>query len=114
MLFRSLSTGPGAKFDNGAAKGALKTQDGFALDRQVAIGSGLVYYHRPWDGAAAGGFEEPPNMLNPFWRATLAAPDCDLGDRLKNASYAAQGAAFDSLVANGFRGVPACIKGKPR
>jgi len=37
----------------------------------VALASGFVYYHRK------SHFREPPNFLNPFWRATLTASDVD-------------------------------------
>jgi hypothetical protein len=45
----------------------------------TAIASGLTYYHRgsPTGPTGAGHAREPPNFLNPFWRATLVASDAD-------------------------------------
>jgi hypothetical protein len=45
--------------------------EGDDVSRQVAVATGIVYYHRKehWD--------EFPNLLNPFWRATLAPLDVD-------------------------------------
>jgi hypothetical protein len=61
------------------------------LQHAVAIAAGLVYYHRgspavagPSGKAPRDHSQEPPNFLNPFWRATLAASDVD-------ESYAARG-----------------------
>ncbi|MBL8957966.1 MAG: hypothetical protein JNK82_44735 [Myxococcaceae bacterium] len=49
------------------------------FEHAVALASGFVYYHRK------SHFREPPNFLNPFWRATLTASDVD-------ERYAARGA----------------------
>jgi hypothetical protein len=49
----------------------------------TAVSTGVTYYHR---GPLIGGgipiitgdhWSEPPNLLNPYWRATLVAPDVD-------------------------------------
>jgi hypothetical protein len=85
------------------------------LNRGVAIASGLTYYHR---GAAAGGDDhsrEPPNFLNPFWRATLVASDVDesFGRRgddiirtLQSLNERDQANALRLLRAQGFEAIP--------
>jgi hypothetical protein len=65
---------------------------------QVASSAGIVYYHRP------DAWNEPPNVMNPFWRATLTAPDQDLADRYTQAGYANQAAMVTALQAAGYRG----------
>ncbi|WP_224247848.1 Tad domain-containing protein [Hyalangium gracile] len=47
------------------------TADGTDISVQSALGTGLAYYHRP------GHWNEPPNLWNPFWRATLVSADVD-------------------------------------
>jgi hypothetical protein len=49
------------------------------LSRSTAIAAGLTYYHRgsPTGPDGPGHAAEPPNFLNPFWRATLVASDVD-------------------------------------
>jgi hypothetical protein len=55
-----------------------RTVNGISFTKSVAIATGLAYYHRG-DAAGAGNShaKEPPNFLNPFWRATLVASDVD-------------------------------------
>lgn len=61
------------------APGALSLKSDRGFRRSVAIASGLTYYHRgdPSGRGFEGHAREPPNFLNPFWRATLAASDID-------------------------------------
>lgn len=87
-----------AKFDNrGIAVG------GSGNMKQTAAATGLAYYHRGGDWA------EPPNFMNPFWRATLVVPDVDKtgkDDVIKavgNADPLAEQAA-KQLDSNGFKG----------
>lgn len=42
-----------------------------AVDRVIAPAAGIAYYHR------RGHLGEPPNMLNPFWHATLVPLEVD-------------------------------------
>jgi hypothetical protein len=80
---------PGTEFDNGSLKGDMKTRSGDSLKRQVVVSAGIAYYHRPYVAATGGGgFKEPPNFLNPFWRATLVPVDDDIDARLDSAGYA--------------------------
>jgi len=83
------------RFSAGASFGA-----GRSGDVQAALGSSIAYYHRP------GAWQEPPNLMNPFWRATLAAPDRDAPQRLVAAGYTEGGEALHGLRTVGFRGVP--------
>jgi hypothetical protein len=63
-----------SKFDNGAHGGAMAAEE--SLGKQVVISAGMAYYHRPEDytrRTPGSAFWEPPNFLNPFWRATLVS-----------------------------------------
>lgn len=64
--FKFFSSGPGGTFDNRAV-----TAGGYDITQQSALAAGLAYYHR------SGHWQEPPNFLNPFWRATLVSADID-------------------------------------
>jgi hypothetical protein len=61
-------------FDNGdpARLGELHDR-GKVLRRQAAFSSAAVYYHRP--AGQGAGFQEAPNLFNPFWRATLVSSE---------------------------------------
>ena len=58
--FKFSSTGGGSRFD-------MRT----AVDTALAPAAGMAYYHR------RGHLGEPPNMLNPFWHATLVPLEID-------------------------------------
>ncbi|MBK7860879.1 MAG: hypothetical protein IPJ65_20200 [Archangiaceae bacterium] len=92
-------------FDNGRTTGTFRSPGGADLSQQVAVGAGIAYYHRP-TVAGGGGFDEPPNFWNPFWRATLGPTDADVGARLGRAGYPEAQAAYDQLRRNGWRGAP--------
>jgi hypothetical protein len=53
----------GARFDNRPV--------GPARAEQRAVAKAVAYYHR------MGGWQEPPNFMNPFWRATLLSSKVD-------------------------------------
>jgi len=83
--------------------------DGAAIDmaKQTALATGMAYYHR------GGDWKEPPNMMNPFWRATLVAPDIDqqgkmpggdIPQTLQQAGVPWAGDAATALYNAGFRG----------
>jgi hypothetical protein len=56
-------------FDN---RGIQLTTDGTDISKATAVSAGIAYYKR------AGDFwQEPPNFLNPFWRATLVSARVD-------------------------------------
>ncbi|MCP3136556.1 TadE/TadG family type IV pilus assembly protein [Pyxidicoccus xibeiensis] len=87
----------------------LALADGTPNSVQTAMATGIAYYHR---GRSLGinHWAEPPNLLNPYWRATLVAPDTD-NPRLKHASDTLRGASsvagdtFDALRAAGYKGI---------
>jgi hypothetical protein len=77
------------------------------ISRQTAIASGLAYYHRQ------GHWREPPNLYNPYWRATLVSSAIDTdgypiggGQDLQKAAANAQFAkdVIDNLAQAGFHG----------
>ncbi|WP_224240132.1 pilus assembly protein [Hyalangium gracile] len=86
--------------------------------KNVATGfsTGVAYYHRgsavPINVPVLGGdhWSEPPNLLNPYWRATLVAPDVDDDARqdavraLNSSGAGEYGAAFDALIQQGYGG----------
>ncbi len=86
-----------AKFDN---RGLVV---GGSSMKQTAAATGLAYYHRGND------WGEPPNFMNPFWRATLVPPDIDdvskddIIQAVGNADPVAAQAA-KALLNNGFKG----------
>ncbi|HEX8705783.1 MAG TPA: pilus assembly protein TadG-related protein [Myxococcaceae bacterium] len=69
--FRFLRTGAGTEFDNTGLK--LVSQGGTDISKAVALSAGIAYYHR-----VGGNYREPPNFLNPFWRATLVRANIDV------------------------------------
>ncbi|AKF79497.1 pilus biogenesis operon protein [Myxococcus fulvus 124B02] len=75
---------------------------------QVALSAGIVYYHRPRAAAQGGGWREPPNFLNPFWRATLVSAEGAVDDRpaqsLETAGFAEHGRTLRELEQAGYRG----------
>jgi hypothetical protein len=59
-----------SRFDNRGI--FLSPQNGgINISRQTAVSTGIAYYHR------YGHWKEPPNLLNPYWRATLVPFDVD-------------------------------------
>lgn len=91
-----------SKFDNhGWTVGS-----GTDISIQTALGTGLAYYHR------RGHWREPPNLWNPFWRASLAAADSDSGGDLRLGgtdvpdTVGEPGAeAYRQLINAGYKGV---------
>lgn len=83
--------------------------DGRDISVQQALATGLAYYHR------RGFWEEPPNLWNPFWRATLVSADVDRSGKLRRGGsdvpdtvgvaspLAAE--AFRALINAGYQGV---------
>jgi hypothetical protein len=56
-----------------------KDRFGGARDTQRTLSTGITYYHRHMSNAGQS-WLEPPNLYNPYWRATLVPADID-GDR---------------------------------
>jgi len=84
---------PQGDVDLNSKRGNFKSPAGADLRHQVALGSAIVYYHRP------GAWQEPPNFFNPFWRATLYAADReDLRQRLTEAGFRQHGDTVQRLL----------------
>lgn len=103
--FRFRFSGAGSEYDNRS----FQMADGTPNDVQTAMATGIAYYHR---GRSLGfnHWSEPPNLLNPYWRATLVAADTDesgLDDAESTLSISAPAAAraLRALRGVGFRGV---------
>jgi hypothetical protein len=69
---------------------------GYDLTRQIAIAAGITYYHRS-GGDDLSRWREPPNLLNPFWRATLVPPATDLAEKLADADYVDEAKVIKAL-----------------
>ena len=65
---------------------------------QVVLSSAIAYYHRP------GAWKEPPCLWNPFWRATLYAPDDDYDKQIARAGHPAQAETIKRLIKAGMAG----------
>jgi hypothetical protein len=86
------------------------------MEQSTAIASALTYYHRGSStGKGAGHSREPPNFLNPFWRATLVSSDVDepYGKRgddvirtLEGLGEGQKADALRRLRASGFEAIP--------
>ncbi len=79
---------------------------GWNISRQTAVSTGIAYYHR------RDHWREPPNLLNPYWRATLVPATIDdsgRGDLINElngagADWAAE--TYQALVDQGYKGGP--------
>jgi hypothetical protein len=102
LRFDFFFTPTGARFDNGNPQGRMATDSAFRY--QVAVGTGITYYHRP------DAFAEPPNLYNPFWRATLVSMQQYHVDearaRLTEAGFPEHSEALRLLDRAGFKGHP--------
>jgi hypothetical protein len=99
------SGGSGSSFDNRGIR--LSPQNGgLDISRQTALSAGIAYYHRH------GHWKEPPNLLNPYWRATLVPYDVDadgrtdVEDTLQSAGVDWAADAARGLRINGYKGGP--------
>ncbi len=66
-----------------------------------SLAAGMAYYHRP------GHWKEPPNLFNPYWRATLVRSNIDATGRgdIGSSIAASNRQALDLLGAT-YRGIP--------
>jgi len=107
--FRFSDSGSGTPIDLRSKRGSMNVG--------VAIASGLTYYHRgsPTGPGGRGHAREPPNFLNPFWRATLVSSDVDepfsrrgndIIRTLEGLGEAEQADALRALRASGFEAIP--------
>ncbi|RKH64768.1 pilus assembly protein [Corallococcus llansteffanensis] len=109
IYFQFNFAGISTDFDNSSPLGRIQPTGREDVQRnQVALSAGLAYYHRPRPVADGGGWREPPNFLNPFWRATLASAEGTTDDSpagsLSAAGFTEHAAALRQLDAAGFRG----------
>ncbi len=104
LFFRFRFSSSPSTFDNrgiqlGPANG------GIDISKQTALSVGIAYYHRH------DHWKEPPNLLNPYWRATLVPFDVDddgRGDVRKTLNRVGAGWATDAFNAlgSGYKGGP--------
>jgi hypothetical protein len=85
----------------------LVLADGTDISKQTALSAGIAYYHRK------GHWKEPPNLLNPYWRATLVpltvdaqGRGSDVGDTLRDVDAPWAADAWQELRNQGYRGGP--------
>lgn len=98
----AFTPGKASEFDNHG----WHLGNGTDISVQQALATGLAYYHR------RGHWDEPPNLWNPFWRATLVPADVDMGGKLlrggtdvPNTVGGVAAEAFSELVRAGYKGV---------
>ena len=105
LFFRFRFSGSNTGFDN---RGIVLGPAGGGLDisRQTAVSTGIAYYHR------RDHWREPPNLLNPYWRATLVPATVDesgrgdLGDELRGAGVGWAADTYEALRNQGYKGGP--------
>jgi hypothetical protein len=104
--FRFGFSAAGSRFDNrGETLHASSLGGVLGIISQSAVATGMTYYHRK------GMWLEYPNLLNPFWRATLVAADIDDTSRadmnavLSRSTEAWQSGVYDALLSSGYRGL---------
>jgi hypothetical protein len=66
--FRFTPENEGVTFDNRG----IQLSNGEDISKATALSAGIAYYKRAGDY-----WREPPNFLNPFWRATLVSARTD-------------------------------------
>jgi hypothetical protein len=97
------------EFDNASPLGRILPTGREDVQRnQVALAAGITYYHRPRPASQGGGWREPPNFINPFWRATLVSAEGAVDDQpvesLRDAGFTGHAEALRRLRAEGYRG----------
>ncbi len=97
LRFRFGTSTPGAEIDFTAQHAVAGV-----VPRLETLAAGISYYHRP------GHWQEPPNLFNPYWRASLVRaniddPACaDVGSSISGQNRA----TLDALLTAGYRGIP--------
>ncbi len=97
----------GAQASQFDQRGLTVKQGAVDIGRPVALATGMAYYHR------SGHFDEFPNLLNPFWRATLVPLDADgaanangdLNRALSGAGNSLSSEVYQALLQSGFKGL---------
>lgn len=98
------ATGPASEWDGRGRRLHTRAGRNLNISTQTAFATGMAYYHR------RNHWNEFPNLLNPFWRATLVPVDVDNSPRDVNRALSApefkwQRDAYDALRASGFEGL---------
>ncbi|WP_224240126.1 pilus assembly protein TadG-related protein [Hyalangium gracile] len=101
LFFRFRFATTNNEFDNRG----IRLSDGTDISRATALSAGIAYYHhRGGNGLQA--WVEPPNFLNPFWRATLISAWVDrAGQDDVGRALDASGASFTREAYDALRGV---------
>ncbi len=99
----AFNKGSPAAFDNRG----LRLADGTDISKQTALSAGIAYYHR------RDHWKEPPNLLNPYWRATLVpltvdaqGRGSDVGATLEDVGAPWAAEAWRELRNQGYQGGP--------
>ncbi|MCY1073393.1 pilus assembly protein TadG-related protein [Archangium lansingense] len=102
--FRFSSGSSGVEFDNRGIE-LSPANGGTDISKATALSAGITYYKR------AGDFwREPPNFLNPFWRATLVSAHVDDQGRNQDVKSSLDAAApfagdvYEALKRKGYEG----------
>ena len=102
--FRFSPNREGVEFDNRGVE-LSEANGGADISKATALSAGITYYKR------AGDFwQEPPNFLNPFWRATLVSVHVDKDGKDKDVQKTLEGAAsftaeaYEALKKKGYEG----------
>ncbi len=120
--FKFDQSASGEKFDNRGEKLIGWFGRGLDISQAAVLSTGMTYYHRKGQRKGTDLWQETPNLLNPYWRATLVPADIDLrGDPDQLASPAPGGAdvktalsgashrwqldAYQELYRQGFKGL---------
>ena len=96
----------GAKSETFDNRGIKLTSDGTDISKATALSTGIAYYKREGDF-----WQEPPNFLNPFWRATLVSAhvdkdgeDTDVAQVLGKSNAAFTKEAYEALKQSQYEG----------
>ncbi|MFL5358585.1 pilus assembly protein TadG-related protein [Archangium sp.] len=104
LLFRfRFSPNRTSQFDNRG----IQLADGTNISKQTGLSAGIAYYHRK------GHWKEPPNLLNPYWRATIVPLTIDsqgrggdVADTLNDVGAGWAATAWNGLRGQGYEGGP--------
>ncbi|QRK11811.1 pilus assembly protein [Archangium violaceum] len=102
--FRFSRGGEAVEFDNRGIK-LSEANGGADISKATALSAGITYYKR-----AGPHWREPPNFLNPFWRATLVSAHVDQQGKDADVKAALDAAApftaeaYEALKKKGYEG----------
>ncbi|WNG43288.1 pilus assembly protein [Archangium minus] len=102
--FRFSPSREAVEFDNSGIK-LSEVNGGTDISKATALSAGITYYKR-----AGPHWREPPNFLNPFWRATLVSAHVDEQGKNEDVQAALQAVApftaeaYEALKKKGYEG----------